>query len=152
MNDSERLEREIEEILGNIEHFPAPESRATRARRRVVRSIGAWTSQRQAAAARVMARWSTSQLMLLAFLMILGSFFFRRLNPMLMQWVLYAGIILFVSALAIMVFGGGRRRGSMQQRWRGRTIEYQRGRHHAGPRPTLSQRLKQLIFGRRSRR
>lgn len=152
MNDSERLEREIEEILGNIEHFPAPESRAKRARRRFVRRVGAWISVRQAAAARVMSRWSMSQLMLLAFLMILGSFFFRRLNPLLMQWVLYAGIILFVSALAIMVFGNGRRRGSAQQRWRGRTIEYQRGHSHTGPRPPLSRRLKHWLFGNRSRR
>jgi hypothetical protein len=144
MSDSERLEREIEEILGKIEHFPSPESRAQRARKRAVRRLGAWMSQRQAALARVMSRWSMSQLMLLAALMILGSFFFRRLSPVLMTWVLYAGIILFVSALAILVFGGGRG-GRVQQRWRGRTVEYRGG-------TPMRVRLRRWWSGMRSRR
>ena len=51
MPDNERLEREIEEILGKIENFPEPQARARRARkRRFVRVSEAFTRrQRQVA-------------------------------------------------------------------------------------------------------
>ncbi|MSQ31189.1 MAG: hypothetical protein EXR64_04065 [Dehalococcoidia bacterium] len=134
MSESNRLEREIEEILGKIEHFPEAESRRARIRKRVLRQIGAAISERQRALVRQLARFSISQVMLLSFLLILGSLFFRRASPVMMSWVLYAGIIMFVSSFAIMMFGG-RGSSAAQQKWRGRPIRYQSG-------PTLSQRLR----------
>lgn len=146
MSGNDRLEREIEEILGKIEHFPGPESRAKRARRRILQRAGYAVADRVRAVARELSRISMSQVMLLAFLMILFSFVFRRANPLMMNWVLYAGIILFVSAFAILVFtrrgGGG---GTVEQNWRGRTIRYQTG-------PTLSQRIRRWFGSRRARR
>ena len=119
----DKLEREIEEILSKIEQFPKPESRRAMARKRALRRFGNSIATRQRSVMRELSRISVSQLMLLSFIMIIGFFFFRRLNPLVMQWVLYAGIVLFVSSFAIMVFtrspGGG-----TEQRWRGRSIEY----------------------------
>jgi hypothetical protein len=121
---SDRLEREIEEILDKIEHFPTPESRRARARKRYIRQIGASIGQRQRAIAAQLGRISISQVLLISFLMILGSFFFRRFNPILMNWVLYAGIILFVTSFAIMMFSKRSATGaSPGQRWRGREIQ-----------------------------
>ena len=143
MADSDRLEREIEEILGKIKQFPEVESRRKRARQQALSQIGAAISNQQHAIARQLARISLSQVMLLSFLLILGSFFFRRVSPLVMNWVLYAGIILFVSSFAILMFGR-RRGGTIERNWRGRTIRYRSG-------PTLSQRLA-LWWSQRGRR
>ena len=124
---SDRLEREIEEILDKIEHFPTPESRRARARKRYFRRLGASIGERQRAFASQLGRISISQVLLISFLMILGSLFLRRALGPAAQWILVAGIILFVTSFAIMVFsrgsssrGGG---GGSAQRWRGREIQ-----------------------------
>lgn len=144
MSDSNNLEREIEEILGKIEHFPEAPSRPRRGRR-ALRRFGSAVSERQRSLMRVMSRISISQVMLVAFLMILGSFIILRRNPMLMNWVMWAGVILFISSFAIMMFGrrngGG---GTVETRWRGQTVRYQSG-------PTLGQRLRRWWSGRARR-
>jgi hypothetical protein len=129
---SDRLEREIEEILDKIEHFPTPESRRARARKRYFRQLGASISERQRAFASQLGRISISQVMLISFLMILGSLFFRRVIPVATPWLLYAGIILFVTSFAILMFSrGSRSTGGSQQRWRGREIDT--GYHQPSP-------------------
>ncbi len=144
-DDSDRLEREIEEILSKIEHFPDAETRRTRARKRALRGFGGAIAERQRAFAKALGRISIGQVMLISFLMILAAFFFRGFGPM--SWLLYAGIILFVSSFAIMVFArGGGSRGTVEQRWRGREIRYStRG-------TSLSQRLRRWWSSRRTRR
>ncbi len=128
MPDNERLEREIEEILGKIEHFPDASARERRARRRPFVRVSSTFARWQQAAARAISRVALSQLLLMAFLLILFSFFFRRANPALMNWVLYAGIILFVSSFAIMMFGNRGRTGrTVETTWRGRSISYRTG-------------------------
>ena len=119
----DKLEREIEEILSKIEQFPKPESRRAMARRRALRRFGNAIAARQRAVMRELGRISVSQLMLLSFIMIVGSFFFRRFNPLLMQWVLYAGIVLFTSSFAIMMFTRSPSGRGPEQRWRGRSLE-----------------------------
>lgn len=119
----DKLKHEIEEILNKIEHFPKPESHRARARRRALLRFGSAVSTGQQAVARQLGRISVSQLMLLSFIIIVGSVFFRRINPLAMQWVLYAGIVLFVSSFAIIIFTRSPR-GRHQQRWRGRSVEY----------------------------
>lgn len=149
MADHDRLEREIEEILGKIEDFPAPEPRYKRESRHALRRLGSAISERHRAFTARISHISMSQVMLLAFLLILASFFFRRMNPMLMNWVLYLGIILFVTSFAILVFsrrGSGPGRSSSEARWRGRQVQYR------APRGTsLSQRIRRW-FSRRDRR
>lgn len=146
MADRDHLEREIEEILGKIEDFPAAEPRYKRGGRRVLHRAGSAISERQRAVMRLMSRISVSQVMLISFLMILGAFILLRRNPMLMNWVMWAGIILFVSAFAILVFSRGRGASGSgnETRWRGRTVDYDQG-------PSLSQRLRLWLSGRARR-
>lgn len=122
MGEPDRLEREIEEILGKIENFPGPEAR--RARRPIARPVTDAVAKRQQRVAREISRISVSQVMLFAFLLILGSFFFREFGPVAL-WALYAGIVLFVVSFAIMMFGGrGRLPGRQETVWRGRNVSY----------------------------
>jgi len=130
-DDSDRLEREIEEILSKIEHFPDAETRRTRARRRALRGFGSAIADRQRAIAKSLGRISIGQVMLISFLMILGAFFLRGVGPM--SWLLYAGVILFVSSLAIMFFNRGNT--PVEQQWRGREVTYH-------PQPTLAERVR----------
>lgn len=122
-NDKDRLEREIEEILGKIEEFPSASERRARQRKRAVGRLGASVSswpQRQLAA---LSRIDMSQVMLLSFMLILGSFFLRAFSPLIMQWVLYAGVVLFVAAFAMLLMGRRGGRGDTRY-WRGKPIEY----------------------------
>ena len=131
---SDRLAREIEEIFDKIEDFPTLETRRARARKRAVRRFGAAIAARQRAVARQLGRISIGQVMLISFLIILGSFFFSRFfGPVLTRYALYAGVILFVSSLAIMFFNRGNP--SVDQKWRGREVTYH-------PQPTLAERLR----------
>lgn len=142
MADKDRLEREINEILNKIEQFPTPESRRARARKRALRRVGDAIASRQRAITRQLGRISVSQLVLISFLIILGSFFFRRFNPLLMQWALYAGIVLFVSSFAILLFS--RPRSSSPRYWRGRQIAYRS--------EPLTTRLRRWLASKRRRR
>lgn len=148
MANNDRLEREINEILGKIEQFPDAESRARRQRRRTVNRFTSRFAEVQQGIARRLGRISVSQLMLASFLMILFAFFFRGrgLPPTLSSWILLAGVILFVSTFAVMLFGprsgGG---GPVEQRWRGRTIRYDSG-------PSLGDRIRRWWASRDRRR
>ncbi len=147
MSDPNHLEREIEEILGKIENFPEPEPRYKSGGRRALQRMGGAISERQRSVMRVMSRISLSQVMLIAFLMILGSFILLRRNPMLMNWVMWLGVILFISSFAILMFGRGRRNaggGTVETKWRGQEVRYQTG-------PTFSQRLRGWLSGRARR-
>lgn len=136
----DRLEREINEILDKIEQFPTPESRRARARKRFFRRLANSVSEAQRAVVRQLARISISQVMLLSLALIAGAFFLKRANPMVMNWVLLAGVVLFVSSFAILVFtrGGG---SSQTGYWRGREINYRS--------QPLSARLRRWLAERR---
>jgi len=145
---TDRLEREIEEILDKIEQFPSPESRRARARKQAVRRFGGAIAERQRAVASKLGRISMSQVMLVSFLLILGYFFFGRYSPLLMRWVLYAGIILFVTSFTILMLTRRSSPGavSAQERWRGRPIR------PADQGPTLAARLRAWWRRRQMRR
>lgn len=142
---SDRLQREIDEILSNIERFPDAAQRKRRARQRTADDLLARISARQREWSRSLGRVSLSQLMLLSFLLILGSFFFRSLVPFAWPWAMYAGVILFVVSFGLMTLGGGRNpiAPAAKQYWRGREVEYRS--------PTLSQRLRRWWGSKRSR-
>ena len=138
----DRLEREINEILNKIEQFPTPEKRRARAARRTFRRFANTVATRQRAVMREISRISLSQLILLSFLMILGSFFFRSFGAI-GQWVMFAGIALLVASVALMMFGGGKRGGATSRQWRGRTISYESD--------GLAQRLRRWFAARKRR-
>jgi hypothetical protein len=144
--ENDRLEREINEILSNIEQFPDADQRKQRARRRVVSNFANSVSERQRTFMRRMSGVSLSQLMILSFLIILGSMFFREIVRISWPWMMYAGVLLFLATFALMMFGGsrgGRTVPRQQQYWRGRPMSYRQD--------ALSYRLRRW-FGRRSRR
>ncbi len=126
----DRLEREINEILENIDHFPTPEQRGLRPAKKALHNAGGSVSGGLHGVMRELSRVSLSQVMLLAFLFILGSLFFRRFIPFAWPWMLYAGLILFLTSFALMLFsnrGGGGSNATArqpQQYWRGRPVSY----------------------------
>ena len=136
MGEPDRLEREIEELLGKIEDFPGPD--AKRARKPSTRPIVEGVARRQQRVARELSRVSVSQVMLFAFLLILGSFFFREFG-LVAVWAMYAGVVLFVVSFAIMMFGG-RGRASRRQKtvWRGRNASYGGYARTAATRPSVA--------------
>ncbi len=143
---SDRLEREIEEILDKFEQFPGPAERQKRARRRLLRRFGSAIAAQQRAIASQLGRISVSQIMLASLLIVFGALFFRRLGPM-VQWVLWAGVALFVASFAIMLFSRrppSRRR--RPERWRGRAIEPAPQQY-----PTLLEQIKVWWLRRRRR-
>lgn len=121
-NDKDRLEREIEEILGKIEEFPSESERRARQRRRTMNRVSSnvtgWPQRQLARLSHI----DMSQVMLLSFMLILGSFFLRSFSPLIMQWVLYLGVVLFIAAFAMILMG--RRGGGGSQYWRGKPIQY----------------------------
>jgi hypothetical protein len=144
--ENDRLEREINEILSNIEQFPDADQRKQRARRRVVNSFANNVSERQRTFMRRMSGVSLSQLMILSFLIILGSMFFREIVRVSWPWMMYAGVVLFLTTFALMMFGGSRGGPAVprqQQYWRGRPVSYRQD--------ALAHRMRRW-FGRRSRR
>ncbi len=152
MANNDRLEREIEEILGKIEQFPDAESRAKRNRRRNTNRFTSRFSEIQRGIARRLSTISIGQLMLASFLLILFAFFLRGrgIPPTVASWLLLAGVILFVSTFAVSIFGsrarGGRGGiGKVEQRWRGRAIQYENG-------PSLSSRIRRWWSSRNTRR
>ena len=148
MPNNDRLEREIEEILGKIEQFPDRGSRSRRQRRQNFNRITSRIAEAQRGFARQLGRVSASQLMLFSFLMILFAFFFRGrgIPPTVASWLLLAGVILFVSTFAVMLFGPRSvRGGSGTQRWRGRTVRYDTG-------PSPAARLRRWWASRSHRR
>lgn len=160
MGEPDRLEREIEEILGKIENFPGPEAR--RARKPLPRPLVGALATRRRAIARELSRVSVSQVMLFSFLLILGAFFFRAAG-IVATWALYGGVVLFLVSFAIMMFGSrGRLSGRQETVWRGRNVAYgayarppTRGRVTGQPAlPSLVDRLRRwwAARGNRSRR
>ncbi len=145
--DPDRLERDINEILSNIEQFPDATQRKHRARHRIVEEITGRISAQQQALMRMLSGISLSQMMLASFLLILGSMFFREIVRISWPWVMYAGIFLFLTSFTLMVFGGSRvqRRGGQPKYWRGRQMPPGYGA------PTLSQRLRQFWNRRKPR-
>lgn len=146
--NNDRLEREINEILGKIEQFPDAESRAKRGRRRNFNRVTSRIADIQRGVARRLGTVSVSQLMLASFLLVLFAFFFRGrgIPPTVSSWILLAGVILFISTFAVMLFGPrSRGGGTMEQRWRGRTIEYRSG-------PSFPERLRHWWSSRTRRR
>jgi len=152
MANNDRLEREIEEILGKIEQFPDAESRAKRNRRRNANRFTTRFSEIQRGIARRLSTISIGQLMLASFLLILFSFFLRGrgLPPTVASWLLVAGVILFVSTFAVSIFGPRSRGGrggisKVEHRWRGRAVQSPSG-------SSFSARIRRWLASRGTRR
>jgi hypothetical protein len=123
----DRLEREINEILEKIDQFPPPAEPPRRVTPKRLGGARSAFSSGTHGVTRELARVSLSQLMLLAFVLMLASLFLRSV-PFAWPWLLYAGLVLFVTSFVLMAVSGGRGAssggGGQQQYWRGRPVSY----------------------------
>jgi len=120
---SDNLEKEIEELLKKIDNFPSSESASRKRLKLYLKYLGNVISIRQQLIAKYLGKISLSQLMLGSFLMIFASYFILgRINPLLMRWVLFSGIILFLTSFTLMFFGSSNRFSKNEQIWRGKKV------------------------------
>jgi hypothetical protein len=114
----DRIEREIEEILNKLDHFPE-ESKTDRLRRRSSDAAASFLRP----FIEPLTRISLRHVMLAGIVMVVIAFFARGLGP-LMNWVLIAGLLLFLSAFALSFFNGGATKPPrIEKRWRGRPMD-----------------------------
>ena len=112
---SDRLQQEIEEILGKYKRFPLREPLWRRIRRRLSRwfsSLGRWPASH-------LPRITLGRVMLVGIAMIMAAWFGVG-GKSTTQMVLVAGLILFVAAF---IFSLRRRPPYVEKRWRGRTLQ-----------------------------
>jgi hypothetical protein len=112
---SDRMQQEIEEILGKYKRFPLREPFWRRIRRRLsrwLRSVGRWSASH-------LPRITVGRVMLVGVVMIIAAWFGVG-GKSTTQMVLAAGLILFVAAF---IFSLRRRPRYVEKRWRGQTVQ-----------------------------
>lgn len=131
---SDNIEREIEELLSQLDEFVPEESVARRMRRR----SSNWAANLNQAITSRLARISLGQIMLAALALVLVALLFGRVNPLLARWVIIAGLILFFTSFILSLrLGRGR---SVERRWRGQVIHLSR--------PSLIDQVRSWLRGR----
>jgi VIT1/CCC1 family predicted Fe2+/Mn2+ transporter len=113
---SDRLQQEIEEILGKYKRFPLREPLWRRIRRRLSRwlsSLGRWPASH-------LPRITVGRVMLLGIAMVIAAYFFGFGSDSIARSVIVAGLILFVAAF---IFSLRRRTPYVEKRWRGQPLE-----------------------------
>lgn len=134
---SDNIEREIEEILSQLDEFVPEESVARRVRRR----SSDWAANLNRAITSRLARVSLGRIMLVALGLVLVALLFGRVNPLLARWVIIAGLVLFFTSWILSLrFSQGR---SAQRLWRGQAVDLSQ--------PSLSERVRSWLRGKRRR-
>lgn len=113
---SDRMQQEIEEILGKYKKFPLREPLWRRIRRRLSR----WLSG--------LSQWSASHLphitlgrvMLVGLAMVIVAYFFNFGGDSIARSMIAAGLIIFAAAF---IFSLRRRTPYVEKRWRGQPLE-----------------------------
>jgi len=134
---SDNIEREIEEILSQLDEFVPEEGVARRVRRR----SSDWAANLNRAITSRLARVSLGRIMLVALGLVLVALLFGRVNPLLARWVIIAGLVLFFTSWILSLrFSQGR---SAQRLWRGQAVDLSQ--------PSLSERVRSWLRGKRRR-
>ena len=141
-DSSDKVKREIEELLDNLDTFVPEQRLASKIRDRQRRSEGPGVGERIGAQVR---RVTLGHVMLAGLALLLLSWF-----PVPYEgWLTLAGIALAGTAFVLSVArrGGGRtpvvRRGGPEKRWRGQPIDYNE--------PSVADRVRSWWRGRRRR-
>ena len=113
---SDRLQQEIEEILGKYKKFPLREPLWRRLRRRLSR----WLSSLSQWWASHLPRITVGRIMLVGIAMIIVAYFFNFGGDSIARSIIVAGLIIFVAAFALSL---RRRPPSVEKRWRGQTLD-----------------------------
>ncbi len=113
---SDRMQQEIEEILGKYKKFPLREPLWRRIRRRLSR----WSSSVSRWSASHLPRITVGRVMLVGIVLIIAAYFGFG-GKSITQIVLVAGLIIFVAAF---IFALRRPPQYVEKRWRGRPLEF----------------------------
>jgi hypothetical protein len=127
---SDRVQREIEELLDKLDTFVPEERLASKIKKRRKQEAGpssierAWSGVRKR-----FARVTLGHVMLFGVVLLLAAQFVPGLFYGYDRWALLAGILLTVGAFILSAMGWDSRRtiasgGSIEKRWRGQTITY----------------------------
>ncbi len=127
---ADRIEREIEEILKKIEHFPDRKSGRSPPRRQG--SSGGGVVQRW------LARVSLRKVMMWALFAVIVAFFLRGIPGA--YWILIGALVIFATAF-ILSTRGGPTGGQYEKRWRGQPINL------SGP--NWPERIKAFLKGKK---
>jgi VIT1/CCC1 family predicted Fe2+/Mn2+ transporter len=127
---SDKIEREVEEILRKLDKFVPEESRLARARRR----LGQAASDLLHTVLTRLSRVSLGQVMLASLILVVVAFFFRSASPTLARWAIIGGLILFFTSFILSLLGG---RSRYERRWRGQVIDLSE--------PSLGSRLRSWL-------
>ena len=121
---SSKLERDIEEVLAQVEKFPKP-SATRRLRRRLSNAAGAFVA---VVAALPRPRMSVGQVLLLGIALIVIAYVFGDSfgSPSVVRLFIIAGIVLFIGAF---IFSLRRQSASRlpEKRWRGQPMDLEPG-------------------------
>ncbi len=115
---SSKLERDIEEVLAQIDQFPPKRSRWSRIRRRVANAVG---GVGEAIASVPWPRISMGQVLLIAIAVIVIAYYGFR-NSNIGGIVIFGGILVFIAAFILSL----RRQSSSrlpEKRWRGQPMD-----------------------------
>ena len=123
-DDKEKLKKEIEDLLNEINDFPNKKKNIFiillgRLKNIIIRLLFFFISIPK----NIVAKTSLNQLFLISVVLIIFSLFFRRVNPLIMQWLFILASILFIISFAgLTLFQRQNRR---EKYWRGRIIKYE---------------------------
>ena len=123
-DDKEKLKKEIEDLLNEINDFPKNKKSIfivlfNKIKIVLTKILFAFISVPK----NIINRISLNQLFLFSVVLIIDSLFFRRVNPLLMQWLFILASILFVVSFAgLALFKRDNRK---EKYWRGRIIKYE---------------------------
>lgn len=131
---ADRIEREIEEILKKIEHFPDRKSGRQPPRRQG--PSGGGVIQRW------LARISLRKVMMWALFAVIVAFFLRGVPGA--YWILIGALVIFATAFILSTRGGGPASNRYEKRWRGQPIDL------SGPSgPSWPNRIKAFLKGKK---
>jgi hypothetical protein len=131
---SDRIEREIDEILRKLDNVVPGKAR------RPIRRVGQPFSAAQSWLVRGLARISLKQVMMWSLFTVIVTFFLRAMPGA--SWVMIGALIVFITAFFLSRAGGGNSSSSQgQKRWRGQPLDL------SGP--SWPNRLKAWIKGRK---
>lgn len=139
---TDKIQREIEELLDRLDTFLPEESVASRVRKR---SSGAASSLLQSLVEPV-THISLRQVILAALGLILAGFLVRYSYPTAGRWILIAGVVLLLGSFALSFFSrtGGGGASATEKHWRGQPMVL-----HS---PSLGDRLRAWFRAKRRQR
>ena len=138
--DKSNIEDEINELLGKLDNFPKEQTESASVKKFHMLSQQAihFFQPIIRPASNIMARITIPNLAVVASILILTSFFLRRIIPIAI-WGVPLGFAFLIAAFGMLVFGS-RHTGAIEQNWRGKSIKFRR-----------PSKIRQLIAAIRSR-